>query len=91
VLAHQPFQLLVVHGPALLAEGRLHSPPTVGFKLVLDGVHRLNEGGVVACSYGSIVVGGARDPHQTASFRDGEAAGPAMTDMGALLGRAPSR
>ena len=91
VLAHQPLQLLVVHHPALLAECRLHPPPAVGLELILDGVHRLDQRGVVDGSLRRVVVGGARDPHQTASRRDGDAAGPVITDMGALVGPGPSR
>ena len=34
-----------------------------------------------------IVVGGARQAHQTTSSRDGEPTGPAITDVVALLGR----
>jgi hypothetical protein len=35
--------------------------------------------------------GGARDAHQPASLRDGEPAGPAITDVGAFLGDGPLR
>ena len=91
MLAHQAFDLLVVHDPAAMPERRLHAPPSVGFELVLDRVHGLDQSGVVGRALRFAVVGGARDPHQSASLGDGEACGPVMTDMGALLGRRPCR
>ena len=91
VLAHQAFDLLVVHDPAPMPEGRLHAAPAIGLELILDRVHGLDQGGVVGKSLRCVVAGGARDPHQSASTGDGEAFGPVMTDMGALLGRRPCR
>ena len=91
VFAHQALDLLVVHDPAAMPECRLHAPPAVGFELVLDRVHGLDQGGVVGRSLGGAVTGGSRDPHQPASFGDGEACGPVMMDMDALPGCRPCR
>ena len=41
--------------------------------------------------FGGPVTGGARDLHQSTSFRGGEPFGPLMTDMGAFLGGRPCR
>ena len=91
MFAHQAFDLLVVDDPAAMPERRLHAPPAIGFELALDRVHGLDQGGVVGRALGFSVVSRSRDPHQSTSFGDGEACGPVMTDMGALLGDRPCR
>ena len=91
MLAHQSLDLLVVHDPAELPERRLHASPAIGLELVLDGMHRLDESRVVDHHHRCVVEGGACDPHQPTAFGDGEAAGPVITDMGALGGRGPCR
>jgi hypothetical protein len=68
MLTHQPCELLVVHRSALLPQGRLHVPPSIGLEFVLDGMHRFDQGGIVALLLGSIVVSGACNAHQSTSF-----------------------
>ena len=68
-----------------------HASPAIGLELVLDGMHRLDESRVVDHHRRCVVEGGACDPHQPTAFGDGEAAGPMITDMGALGGRGPCR
>lgn len=46
-LSHQPVDLLVIDGPPLPGDHYRHPPPAIGFDLVLNGVHRLNERGIV--------------------------------------------
>ena len=75
VLAHQALDLLVVDHPAAMPERRLHAAPAIGLEFVLDRVHGLDQGGVVGGTLRLVVVGGARDPHQSASFGDAEALG----------------
>jgi len=85
VLAHETLDLLVIDRKALLAEGCLDAPPTVAFELVADGAHRFDDGSVIDRICRCVVVGRARDPHQPASFGDGDAFGPAIADVGPLL------
>lgn len=87
--AHEAADLLVIHPPSLLAQGRLDAAPAVGFERVADRRHGLDEGGVVGSPRRGVVVGGARQPHQPASRGDGEAAGPVIMDIGPLLGDGP--
>ena len=56
-----------------------------------DGAHRLDKRSVIDSLPRLVVADRARDPHQTASLRDGEATGSASVDMGALLVCAPGR
>src|SRR5262245_2557026 len=59
----------------------------VGLELIADCLHGRDDLGVISFAYRRIIVGGARQAHQTASFGDGKATGPVMTDVLALLGR----
>ena len=87
MLAHQAPDLLVVHDKALLTQRRADAAIAVELELVADREHRLDDRGVVGRLLRTVVVGRARDPHQPASFGDGDAAGPVMTDVVPLLGR----
>ena len=91
VFAHQTLDLLAVDDPAAMPERHLPAPPDIGFELILDRLHRLDQGGVVGRVLWLVVIGGVRDPHQSASFGDREACGPMMAGMGALLDRRPCR
>jgi hypothetical protein len=51
------------------------------------GEHRLDDRSVVDRLLWAIIVGRSSDTHQPASFGDGDAAGPVMTDVVPLLGR----
>src|SRR5215203_6881550 len=88
MLAHQPSHPLAVHELALVAQ--LGGDPTiaVGLELCAD---RLDAGDDLGITIGSrrAVVGRSSDAHQPASLSDGETTGPAITDVGALLGRRP--
>ena len=75
----------------IVTEAQVASTPEglVSFMGKLE--HEVAAIGLVGRALGLVIVGGARDPHQSASFGDGEAFGPVMTDMDALLGRRPCR
>src|SRR6266513_5810854 len=59
----------------------------IGLKLIEDRGHSDDDLGVVSFHRRRVVIGRAWQPHQTASFGDGDAVGPVMTDVIALLGR----
>ena len=73
---------------ALVAESRSNAAPAIVFERLADRSDRLDNDGVVRWGRRRIIEGGARKPHQPASFGDGETVGPVITDMGSLLGRA---
>jgi hypothetical protein len=85
VFAHEALDLLVIDHEALLAKGGLHASPTVAFERVADRAHSLDDGCVIGLHRRRVIVGRARDPHQPASFGDGDAFGPAIADVGPLL------
>ena len=87
MLAHQTPELFVVHDQALLSQRRPHTAIAVALELIADREHRLHERGVVDRRGGPVIVGRARDAHQPASLRDGQAAGPMITEGSPLLGR----
>src|SRR5882724_7086547 len=91
VLAHEAADLLVVRDDALLPQGGLDTAPSIGFELVAGRSDRLDERSIIDRPRRSIVIGRACDPHQPASFGDGQTGGPAITDVGALLGRGALR
>ena len=64
-----------------------HAPPAVAFELVADRRDRFDDRSVVVGAGAGLVVGRASDPHQPASFGDGDARGPTIADVGALFGR----
>src|SRR3954471_9635651 len=88
MLAHQPSHLLAVHEMALVAQLRGDATIAVGLELLAD---RLDKREALGISIGRrrAVVGRSSDTHQPASLSDGETAGPAITDIGALLGERP--
>src|SRR5262249_21748822 len=59
----------------------------VGLELIADRDHVRDDLGVISLQRRRVVKGGARQAHQAASFGNGEAMGPAVTDVVALLGR----
>src|SRR6516164_11595742 len=59
----------------------------IGLKLIADRGHSGDDRGVVSFHRRRVIKGRAWQPHQTASFGDGDAVGPATTDAIALLGR----
>src|SRR6478752_773316 len=64
-----------------------HTPVAVGFELVANCFHLSDNSAVARANIRLVVEGRATDPHQPASFCDGDAVGPAMTDVVALRGR----
>src|SRR3954471_8270981 len=87
MLAHQASQFLVVGDDALLAQRSLHAAIAIGLEAVADRYHSFDERGIVEAHRRTVVEGRACDPHQTASFGDGDATGPVVTKVDALLGR----
>ena len=87
VLAHQATDFLAVDDDALVAQLGPDTAIAVGLELVADRLDAGNDLGLVGGARRRVVVGGARQAHQTASFGDGEIAGPAITDVGPPLGR----
>src|SRR6516162_6123951 len=59
----------------------------VGLELIADRDHVRDDLGVISLQRRRVVKGGARQAHQAASFGNGEAMGPAVMDVVALLGR----
>jgi hypothetical protein len=59
----------------------------IDLELVANRHHGRTDLGVIGSARRRVIVGGARQTHQTASFGDGEAMGPVMTDVFTLLGR----
>jgi len=59
----------------------------IGFELLADRLDASGDLGFIGRDRRDVIIGGARQAHQTASFGDGETTGPAITDVGALLGR----
>src|SRR3954471_19056292 len=88
MLPHEPSHLLAVHEVALVAQLSGDATIAVGLELLAD---RLDKGEALNISiWGrSAVIGRPSDAHQPASLSDGETAGPAITDIGALLGNRP--
>ena len=89
MLSHQASDLLVIYDKPTLAQRRLHASIAVSLKVFGEGRHHPNERGVVETDSRLIVIGLACDPHQAASFGDGDAEGPVTTDVVALLSRGP--
>src|SRR5829696_10085124 len=88
MLAHQPSHPLAVHELALVAQ--LGGDPTIAVGLELRA-DRLDASDDLGITIGSrlAVVSRSSDAHQPASLRDRETTGPAITDVGALLGNRP--
>ena len=89
MLAHQASDFLVIDDEAAVPQRCLHPAVAIGLETIGDCRHRLDERCVVDAGGRLVVIGRARDPHQPASFGDGDAAGPVTTDVVALLGRGP--
>lgn len=91
VLAHEAAHLLVVDHHPLLAKGRSDTAPPIPLERLADPGHRLDDSGVVTSDGLRVIERGTRDVHQPASFCGGQAAGPAMADMGAFRGGGAAR
>src|SRR5436190_4516418 len=63
----------------------------IDLELVANRHHGRNDLAVLGFARRRVIVGGARQTHQTASFGNGEAMGPVMTDVFTLLGRGALR
>src|SRR3954464_260257 len=88
MLAHEASHLLAVHEVALVAQLGGDATIAVGLELRAD---RLDTGEALGISprKRGAVVSRSSDAHQPASLSDGDTAGPAITDIGALLGTRP--
>jgi hypothetical protein len=89
MFAHQASDFLMIDDKAAVPQRCLHPAVAIGLEAVGDRRHRLDERRVVDADGRLVVIGRARDPHQPTSFCDGDAEGPMMTDVVALLGRGP--
>src|SRR5262249_25015460 len=87
MLAHEPTDLLGVHDNATMTEFGVNTPIAIGFEFVTNRLHLRNDSQIARMNVGYVVKRRATNPHQPASFWDGDAAGPAMTDVFAFLGR----
>src|SRR6476659_5062863 len=85
MLTHQAADLLVINDQALLAKRSLDATPAIVLELVADSGDRLNDRSIIGRLLRAVIVSRARNPHQPTSFRDGEAAGPVIADVGSLL------
>src|SRR5690242_11166403 len=70
-----------------MAQFGAHTPVAIGFELVANRFHPGDNSDVGGASVRRVIEGRAADPHQSASFCDGDPVGPAMTDVVALRGR----
>src|SRR3954454_18808590 len=88
MVAHEPSHLLAVDEMALVPQLGGDTPVAVGLELRAD---RLDVGDDLGIPIGRAltVVGRPSDAHQPASLSNGETAGPAITDIGALLDNRP--
>src|SRR5512132_2666283 len=86
MLAHDTADFLGVDDDPLMPQLGTDPPIAVAFELLADRRDPRDDGGVGLLCRG-VVEGGAWQTHQTASFADGEATGPVMTDVVALLVR----
>lgn len=89
MLAHEASQFIVIDDHALLKHCGLHAAIATDHEAVGDRCNSFDEGGVVEADRRPIVAGRARDSRQTASFKDGDAPRPVMTDVVEFLGRCP--
>src|SRR5512132_3194329 len=87
MLAHDTADFLSVDDDPLMPQLGADPPIAVAFELLADRRDPRDDLGVVGLLCRGIVEGGAWQTHQTASFADGEATGPVMTDVVALLVR----
>src|SRR5262249_37293727 len=79
--------LLGIDDHAAMAQLGTNTAVAIGFEFVADRDHGDDDRGVVDRQRPDVVVGRARKAHQPASFGDGEAMGPVITDVFALLDR----
>src|SRR5512134_587546 len=87
MLAHDAADLLGVDDDPLMPQLGADPPITVTFELLADRRDPRDDLGVVGLDGWGVVESGAWQTHQTASFADGEATGPVITDVVALLAR----
>src|SRR6516162_2805987 len=86
-LTHETADLLGIDENAAMAQLGANPAIAIGLELIADRDHVRDDLGVISLQRRRVVKGGARQAHQAASFGNGEAMGPAMTDVVALLGR----
>src|SRR6266700_205244 len=91
VLAHEAADLLGIDDYVSMAQLGANPAIAIDLELVANRHHGRNDLGVIGFAPRRVIVGGARQTHQTASFGDGEAMGPVMTDVFTLLGRGALR
>src|SRR5499427_9899978 len=81
VLAHEAADLLGIDDYVSMAQLGANAAIAIDLELVANRHHGRNDLGVIGSARRRVIVGGARQTHQTASFGDGEAMGPVMTDV----------
>ena len=91
VQLHQPPDLLAVHEPTPVAQLGADAAIAVAFPGVGDRPHLRDERRIGLRRRGRGVVARPCDAHQVAPPLDGDAAGPAITDVGALVGEGPQK
>jgi hypothetical protein len=89
VLAHQAADLLGIDDMAAVAEFGADPAVAVALEGVGDGADLRDDLGIGRFPVGRSIEGGARQAHQRAPPFDGEAGGPLVADVGALLGVRP--
>src|SRR5262245_31885805 len=87
VLTHETADLLGIDENAAMAQLGANPAIAVGLELIADRDQVRDDLGVISLQRRRVVKGGARQAHQAASFGNGEAMGPAVTDVVAFLGR----
>src|SRR5262245_30607548 len=91
ILLHQSHDLLVIDDMALGTQLNSDTPVAVGRPLSADLLDAFDERRLEQLPLRLVIECRACEAHQTASFLDGEAGGPAMTDVVALLAWAAAR
>src|SRR5438876_9895574 len=92
MLSHQAHHLFVVDDDSVVDQLSGHTPIAVARPFCADLLDAFDEPSLLdrlACRL--VVVGRPCEPHQPASFTDGEATGPLTTDIVALVGGRASR
>jgi hypothetical protein len=91
VLPHQPPNLFAVDDEVAVTELGIDAVIAIALEVVGDGTDLRDDLLVAGFALELGIKAGSRDAHQLASPPDGEAAGPPITDVGALRRECPER
>src|SRR5690348_1292206 len=86
VQAHQTRDALPINQCSFGTQLRRHAPVAVSLKLAPDRVHALDERGLIQLTERLFVKSASGQLHHAASFGNGEASGPVITEGLASLG-----